>query len=145
MLSLPTSSVVLTLGCGKFRLAGSREKMGNIPGTNVPRLLDVGQCNDSYSAVKTAISLAEVLKCGVNDLPLRLVLAWMEQKSVVIFLTLLHLGIKNMILGPTLPAFLTPNLVNFLVTNFSLSTTNNNNLFHATNPQHLINYLNDEF
>jgi hydroxylamine reductase len=83
-------------------------------------LLDVGQCNDSYSAIQIAVALAGAFKCGVNDLPLSLVLSWYEQKAVVILLTLLNLGIKNIRLGPTLPAFITPNVLNVLVENFAI-------------------------
>lgn len=90
-LSLPETTVILTLGCGKFRLMGIKDKLGFIKNTKIPRLLDVGQCNDSYSAVKTALALSGLLKCGVNDLPLHLVLSWVEQKAVIILLTLLHL------------------------------------------------------
>jgi hypothetical protein len=130
-LSLPDTTVILTLGCGKFRLMGIKEKLGFIKNTQIPRLLDVGQCNDSYSAVKTALALSELLKVGVNDLPLHLVLSWVEQKAVIILLTLLHLQIKNIIIGPSLPAFLTPALLDFLIKTFDLQTTGGNKLFSA--------------
>jgi len=112
----PKDTVVLTLACGKFRF--NHLDIGEIGG--IPRLLDVGQCNDAYSAVKIALALADAFKCGVNDLPLSLVLSWYEQKAVVILLSLLSLGIKNIRLGPSLPAFITPNILNFLVENFNI-------------------------
>ncbi len=113
---VPEDCIVLTLACGKFRFFD--KQLGDIEG--IPRLLDVGQCNDAYSAVKIAGALAEAFDCGVNDLPLSLVLSWYEQKAVAILLTLLHLGIKNIRLGPTLPAFITPNVLEVLVKNFDL-------------------------
>jgi hydroxylamine reductase len=112
----PADTVVLTLACGKFRFFD--KQLGDIGG--IPRLLDVGQCNDAYSAIQIAVALANAFECGVNDLPLSLVLSWYEQKAVAILLTLLHLGIKNIRLGPTLPAFLTPNVLNFLVENYDI-------------------------
>jgi hydroxylamine reductase len=113
---VPEDCVVLTLACGKFRFFD--KQLGDIGG--IPRLLDVGQCNDAYSAVKIAGALAEAFDCGVNDLPLSLILSWYEQKAVAILLTLLHLGIKNIRLGPTLPAFITSNVLDVLVKNFDL-------------------------
>jgi hydroxylamine reductase len=113
---IPADCMVLTLACGKFRFFD--KKLGDIGG--IPRLLDVGQCNDSYSAIQIAVALAGAFKCGVNDLPLSLVLSWYEQKAVVILLTLLNLGIKNIRLGPTLPAFITPNVLDVLVQNFNI-------------------------
>ena len=86
----------------------------------IPRLLDIGQCNDAYSAIQIAVALAGAFGCGVNDLPLSMVLSWYEQKAVAILLTLLSLGVKNIRLGPTLPAFITPNVLNFLVQNFDI-------------------------
>ncbi|WP_300157392.1 hydroxylamine reductase [Solidesulfovibrio sp.] len=112
----PADTVILTLACGKFRFFD--KKLGDIGG--IPRLLDMGQCNDAYSAIQVAVALAKAFDCGVNDLPLSLVLSWYEQKAVAILLTLLHLGIKNMRLGPSLPAFLTPNVLGFLVENFNI-------------------------
>ena len=112
----PADTIVLTLACGKFRFFD--KQLGDIGG--IPRLLDMGQCNDAYSAIQVAVALAKAFDCGVNDLPLSLVLSWYEQKAVAILLTLLHLGIKNMRLGPTLPAFLTPNVLGFLVENFNI-------------------------
>ena len=104
------------MACGKFRF--NDLDLGSIGG--IPRLLDVGQCNDAYGAVKIALALAEAFDCGVNDLPLTLVLSWYEQKAVCILLTLLHLGIKGIYLGPTLPAFVSPNVLNVLVDAFDL-------------------------
>lgn len=115
----PQDTVVLTLACGKFRF--NKMEFGNIGG--IPRLLDVGQCNDAYSAIQIAMALANAFECGVNDLPLSLVLSWYEQKAVCILITLLALGIKNIKLGPTLPAFVTPNVLNFLVANFNIQPT----------------------
>jgi hydroxylamine reductase len=113
----PKDTVILTLACGKYRF--NKLELGNIGG--IPRLLDVGQCNDSYSAVQIALALAGAFQCGVNDLPLSIILSWYEQKAVAVLLTLLHLGIKNIRIGPSLPAFVTPNVLNFLVENFNLS------------------------
>ncbi|MBM9613881.1 hydroxylamine reductase [Desulfobulbus rhabdoformis] len=113
---VPEDCMVLTLACGKFRFFD--KKLGDIGG--IPRLLDVGQCNDAYSAVKIAMALADAFECGVNDLPLSLVLSWYEQKAVVILLSLFSLGIKEIRLGPSLPAFVTPNVLNVLVENFSI-------------------------
>jgi hydroxylamine reductase len=113
----PKDTVILTLACGKFRF--NKLDLGDIGG--IPRLLDVGQCNDAYSAIQVAVALAGAFKCGVNDLPLSMVLSWYEQKAVAILLTLLHLGIKNIKLGPSLPAFVTPNVLNFLVENFNIA------------------------
>ncbi len=114
----PKDTVILTLACGKFRFNHLQKELGDIGG--IPRLLDIGQCNDAYGAVKIALTLAEAFECGVNDLPLDLILSWYEQKAVVILLSLLHLGIKGIRLGPTLPAFITPNILNFLVENFDI-------------------------
>jgi hydroxylamine reductase len=113
----PKDTIILTLACGKYRF--NKLDFGDIGG--IPRLLDVGQCNDAYSAIRIAVALADAFKCGVNDLPLSLVLSWYEQKAVVILLTLLHLGIRNIRLGPTLPAFVTPNVLNFLVEKFNIA------------------------
>jgi hydroxylamine reductase len=113
---VPKDCVVLTLACGKFRFFD--KEMGDIGG--IPRLLDVGQCNDAYSAVQIAVALANAFGVGVNDLPLSLILSWYEQKAVAILLTLLYLGIKNIRLGPSLPAFVTPNVLDVLVKNFDI-------------------------
>jgi hydroxylamine reductase len=112
----PQDTVVLTLGCNKYRF--NRHDFGDIGG--IPRLLDVGQCNDTYSAIKIAAALAEAFDCGVNDLPLSLIVSWFEQKAAAVLLTLLALDIKNVRLGPTLPAFLTPNILNVLVEKFGI-------------------------
>ena len=113
----PDDSVILTLACGKYRF--NDLDLGTIG--DLPRLMDMGQCNDAYSAIKVAVALAEAFDCGVNELPLSMVLSWYEQKAVCILLTLLHLGIKNIYLGPTLPAFLSPNVLRYLVENFGIS------------------------
>jgi len=114
---VPQDCVVLTLACGKFRFFD--KKLGDIEG--IPRLLDVGQCNDAYSAVQIALALSKAFNVGVNELPLSLVLSWYEQKAVAILLTLLSLGIKNIRLGPSLPAFLSPNVLNLLVEKYNIS------------------------
>lgn len=114
---VPQDCVILTLACGKFRF--NKMDFGTIGG--IPRLLDIGQCNDAYSAVQIAVALAGAFECGVNDLPLSLVLSWYEQKAVAILLTLLHLGIKNIRLGPTLPAFVTPDALQVLVDKFQIA------------------------
>ncbi len=113
---VPKDCVVLTLACGKFRFFDM--EMGDIGG--IPRLLDVGQCNDAYSAVKIAMALADAFKVGVNELPLSMVLSWYEQKAVAILLSLLSLGIKDIRLGPSLPAFITPAVLDVLVKNFNI-------------------------
>jgi len=113
---VPDDCVVLTLACGKFRFFD--KNLGDIGG--IPRLLDVGQCNDAYSAIKIASALADAFGCGVNDLPLSMILSWYEQKAVAILLTLLHLGIRDIRLGPTLPAFITPAVLQVLVDNFNI-------------------------
>lgn len=113
----PNDSVVLTLACGKYRF--NDLDLGTIGG--LPRLMDMGQCNDAYSALKVALALADAFQCGVNDLPLTLVLSWYEQKAVCILLTLLYLGIQNIYLGPTLPAFLSPNILNYLAEHYHIS------------------------
>ena len=113
---VPEDCVILTLACGKFRFFD--KKLGDIGG--IPRLLDVGQCNDAYSAIQIAVALAGAFECGVNDLPLSMILSWYEQKAVVILLTLLSLGITDIRLGPSLPAFITPNVLNVLVENFAI-------------------------
>jgi hydroxylamine reductase len=115
----PPDTVILTLACGKFRF--NDLDLGTIGG--LPRLIDMGQCNDAYGAVRVALALAEAFGCGVNDLPLTLVLSWYEQKAVAILLSLLYLGIKNIRLGPSLPAFVSPNVLNYLVENFSIAPT----------------------
>ena len=113
----PADTVVLTLACGKYRF--NDLDLGTIGG--LPRLMDVGQCNDAYSAIQIAVALAEAFGCNVNELPLSMVLSWYEQKAVCILLTLLHLGIKDIRLGPTLPAFISPNVLNYLVEKFGIA------------------------
>ncbi len=115
----PSDSIILTLACGKYRF--NDLDLGKIG--DFPRIMDMGQCNDAYSAIKVAIALAEAFDCGVNELPLSMVLSWYEQKAVCILLTLLYLGIKNIKLGPTLPAFISPNVLNFLVENYNIAPT----------------------
>jgi len=112
----PEDTVILTLACGKFRFFD--KDLGDIGG--IPRLLDVGQCNDAYSAIRIALALSEAFGVGVNDLPLSMILSWYEQKAVAILLTLLHLGIKDIRLGPSLPAFITPNVLDVLVKSFDI-------------------------
>ncbi len=113
---VPKDCVILTLACGKFRF--NTLEFGDIGG--IPRLLDVGQCNDSYSAIKIALALAGAFNCGVNDLPLSIILSWYEQKAVCILITLLSLGVKNIRIGPSLPAFVSPNVLNVLVEKFGV-------------------------
>ncbi|WP_175710382.1 hydroxylamine reductase [Burkholderia ambifaria] len=112
----PDDTVVMTLGCNKYRF--NRHAFGDIGG--IPRLLDIGQCNDSYSAIRIATALADAFECGVNDLPLSLVISWFEQKAAAVLLTLLALGIRNIRLGPTLPAFVTPGVLAVLVDQFGI-------------------------
>lgn len=113
----PADSIVLTLACGKYRF--NDLDLGEING--LPRIMDMGQCNDAYSAILVADALAKAFGCGIHELPLSFVLSWYEQKAVCILLTLLHLGIKNIRLGPSLPAFLSPNILNFLVENYGIA------------------------
>ena len=115
----PPDTLVLTLGCGKFRFFD--KKLGTLG--PFPRLLDMGQCNDAYGAVRVALALADALKCGVNDLPLSLVISWYEQKAASIFLTLLYLGVRNIRLGPTLPAFVSPDILKVLVDGWNIMPT----------------------
>ena len=117
----PSDCVILTLACGKYRF--NKLNFGDIGG--IPRLLDIGQCNDAYSAIQIAVALAGAFNCGVNDLPLSLVLSWYEQKAVAILLTLLHLGIKNIRIGPSLPAFITPTVLGLLQKNYNLMAITN--------------------
>ncbi|MGL5335842.1 MAG: hydroxylamine reductase, partial [Enterovibrio sp.] len=115
----PQDSLILTLGCGKYRF--NKLEFGDIDG--IPRLLDVGQCNDAYSAIELALALSQAFSCDVNKLPLTLVLSWFEQKAIVVLLTLLALGVKNIRTGPSAPAFLTPNLLKVLEQQFGLKAT----------------------
>ena len=118
---VPKDCVILTLACGKYRF--NKLEFGSIEG--IPRLLDCGQCNDAYSAIQIALALAKVFNCGVNDLPLSLVLSWFEQKAVAILLTLLYLGVKNIRIGPSLPAFISPAVLNVLVDKFNIKPISN--------------------
>ncbi|KAI4450026.1 Hydroxylamine reductase [Eubacterium plexicaudatum ASF492] len=113
----PKDSIVLTLACGKYRF--NDLNLGTIG--ELPRIMDMGQCNDAYSAIKVASALAEAFGCSVNDLPLSIILSWYEQKAVCVLLTLLHLGIKNILIGPSLPAFISPKVLNFLVENYNIA------------------------
>jgi hydroxylamine reductase len=117
--AVPDDCIILTLACGKYRF--NKLEFGDIGG--IPRLLDIGQCNDAYSAVQIAVALAEAFDTDVNGLPLSFIISWYEQKAVAILLTLLHLGVKNIRLGPTLPAFVTPTVLNVLVEKFGLMPT----------------------
>lgn len=113
----PEDTIILTLACGKFRF--NDIDLGTIGG--LPRIMDMGQCNDAYGAIKVAIALSEAFECTVNELPLTIILSWYEQKAVCILLTLLSLGIKNIFLGPTLPAFISPNILKALVEGYNLT------------------------
>jgi hydroxylamine reductase len=113
---VPKDCIVLTLGCGKFRFFD--KDLGDIGG--IPRLIDIGQCNDAYSAIQIALALSKAFNVEVNELPLSMILSWFEQKAVAILLTLFHLGIKNIRLGPSLPAFITSNVLDVLVKNFNI-------------------------
>ena len=118
---VPEDCVILTLACGKYRF--NKLDFGTVAG--LPRLLDVGQCNDAYSAVRIATALADAFDTDVNSLPLSMILSWYEQKAVAVLLALLSLGIKNIYLGPILPAFLSPNVVQYLVDTFQLHLISN--------------------
>jgi hydroxylamine reductase len=115
----PEDTLILTLACGKFRF--NDLDIGTVGA--LPRLMDMGQCNDAFSAIKVAVALAEAFDCGVNDLPLTLILSWYEQKAVAILLTLLALGVRNIRLGPTLPAFISPAILSYLVDNYAIAPT----------------------
>lgn len=118
-MATPRDSLILTLGCGKFRF--NREDLGSING--IPRVLDIGQCNDAYSAIQIATAVAGALGCGVNDLPLHYAISWFEQKATAVLLTMLHLGLRRIHLGPTLPQFLTPEVLGVLVDKFGIRPT----------------------
>ncbi len=113
----PDDSIILTLACGKYRI--NDLDLGEIEG--LPRIMDMGQCNDAFSAIKVALALTEAFECDVNELPLSFVLSWYEQKAVCILLTLLYLGVKNILLGPTLPAFISPNVLDILVKTYGIA------------------------
>ena len=113
----PADSIILTLACGKYRF--NDLDLGTIDG--LPRIMDMGQCNDAFGAIQVAIALANAFDCDVNDLPLSMVLSWYEQKAVCILLTLLHLGIRNILLGPSLPAFISPNVLQYLVEHYNIA------------------------
>ena len=121
----PQDSLILTLGCGKYRIRDFDYGTIDIGGVEVPRLLDMGQCNDSFGAIQVALALAGAFDCGVNDLPLTLEISWFEQKAVAVLLSLLHLGVKGIRLGPSLPAFVTPNVLKVLVDQFDLRPIGN--------------------
>ena len=122
---LPEDTLILTLGCAKNRFIHSEKLLGKTLANGMPRILDMGQCNDSYSAVIVATELAKALNCGVNDLPLSLALSHLEQKAAAVLLTLLNMGVTNIRLGPSLPAYVTPNVLNVLVEKFNLMPTGN--------------------
>ena len=130
--STPQESIILTLGCGKYRIRN--HDYGSVVG--LPRLLDMGQCNDAYGAIQVAVGLAKAFDCGVNDLPLTIALSWFEQKAVAVLLTLLHLGVKGIRLGPVPPAFVTPNVFKILQDKFDLK------LIEDTPPQELFQLAN---
>ena len=113
----PQDTVILTLACGKFRF--NDLKIGEIDG--IPRMIDMGQCNDSFGAIQVALALADAFECSVNELPLSFILSWYEQKAVCVLLSLLYLGVKNIHLGPTLPAFVSPNVLKILVDNYGIT------------------------
>jgi hydroxylamine reductase len=117
--AVPRDCIILTLACGKYRFNDLQEELGTIDG--IPRLIDIGQCNNAYSAIQVASALADVFKCGVNDLPLTMVLTWFEQKAVAILLTLLALGVRNIRVGPVVPRFLSPAVLGILVERFGLT------------------------
>jgi hydroxylamine reductase len=122
-LSIPDNCVILTTSCGKFRF--NDHDFGTVPGTGIPRYIDLGQCNNSGSAVKIAVALANAFNCSVNELPLSIVLSWFEQKAVAILLGLFSLGVQNIRVGPKPPEFLSPGVVQVLQENFSLKLTGN--------------------
>lgn len=116
----PADTIVLTLGCGKYRIRDQDFGTIRLNGTEYSRLMDMGQCNDSFGAIQVALALAKAFQCGVNDLPLTIVLSWFEQKAVAVLLTLLHLGVKGIRLGPALPAFISPNILAYLQEHYDL-------------------------
>jgi hydroxylamine reductase len=122
---LPDNTLILTLGCAKNRFIHSQKLLNQTLANGMPRIMDMGQCNDSYSAIVVATELAKALNCSVNDLPLSLCLSHLEQKAAAVLLTLLNMGVKNIRLGPSLPAYITPNVLNVLVENYNLMPTGN--------------------
>jgi len=120
---LPDDTLILTLGCAKNRFIHSKKLLGQTLANGMPRILDMGQCNDSYSAIVVATELAKALDCTVNDLPLSLCLSHLEQKAAAVLLTLLQMGVKNIRLGPSLPAYITPNVLDVLVQNYNIMPT----------------------
>jgi hydroxylamine reductase len=122
---LPEDTLILTLGCAKNRFIHSQKLLNQTLANGMPRIMDMGQCNDSYSAIVVATELAKALDCTVNDLPLSLCLSHLEQKAAAVLLTLLNMGVKNIRLGPSLPAYITPNVLNVLVENYNLMPTGN--------------------
>lgn len=120
---LPEDTLILTLGCAKNRFIHSEKLLGKTLANGMPRIVDMGQCNDSYSAIVVATELAKALDCEVNDLPLSLALSHLEQKAAAVLLTLLNMGVKNIRLGPSLPAYVTPNVLNVLIDNFNIMNT----------------------
>ena len=125
--STPADTLILTVGCGKFRIRNENVGTFELPGVGaIPRILDMGQCNDSYGAIEIAVALAEAFGCGVNDLPLSIVLSWFEQKAVAVLLTLLHLGVKGIRIGPNPPAFVSPNVMRILKETFDLDIVGSN-------------------
>jgi hydroxylamine reductase len=121
VLSLPKDCVIITSSCGKFRF--NDIDFGNIEGTQIPRYLDLGQCNDSNGAVEIAKAVSAALNTPINDLPISIVLSWMEQKAVIILLALFSLGVKDIYLGPKPPQFVNEDIFNFLAENFNLHLT----------------------
>lgn len=119
--SLPPETLILTMGCAKYRF--NRHEFGMLGSTGLPRLMDVGQCNDSYGAIVIAKTIAEALNTDINSLPISYAISWFEQKAVAVLLTMLHLGVKNIRLGPVLPAFITPNVLNILVEKYNIMPT----------------------
>jgi hydroxylamine reductase len=119
---LPDTSLILTLGCGKYRI--NDLQLGTVSNTQLPRILDMGQCNDSFAAASVALALADHYKTDVNGLPLSMALSWFEQKAVAVLLSLLHLGVKNIRIGPNLPAFVTPDALGVLVDKFQIKPIN---------------------
>ena len=119
----PDDSLILTLGCAKNRIIHNENLLEAKLANGLPRVLDMGQCNDSYSAVVVALELAKALDCTVNDLPLSLAVSHLEQKAAAVLLTLLHLGVKNIRLGPSLPAYLTPNVLQVLSKEYNIMQT----------------------